>query len=309
MLQEVQVVANSVLTLFLLMGVGYVLGRRGMLGSQSLSQMSSLLLRVVAPCIMVDTFLAREPTPETLRELLVSGAVLLGTYVLSMLLIGPWFRRQGEDRGVVRFAAIYGNTGFMGVPLIRSVLGEAGMLTTVISLAVFNTAIWTHGAWLMGGRAQISPRKAVLNPGVLGFAAALILFLLRVRLPAPVGSAVSYVASLNTPLAMVVIGGQMAAVDVKSLFGDWRLYAVSALKLLALPALVMLVMLPLGLPGVTYRAVAILAGCPIAGATSLFCQMNGRDTSLAARLVTLSTALSILTLPFVALGSAALGGG
>ena len=303
MLESIGVVAGSVLTLFLLMAVGFFFGKRGLLSKGTLKEMSTLLLYVVCPIIMVNTFLAREPDVETLRELLISGAILVGTYVLNILFIAPWFRKQGEDRGVLRFAAIYGNTGFMGIPLIQAVLGEAGMIPTVVSLAVFNIFAWTHGISLVGGRGQSSLKKALVNPGVIGFVLALGLFLLRVRLPAPVSSALSFVGNLNTPLAMLVIGGQMAAVDFRSLFGDWRLYAVSALKLLVIPLITMLVMLPFGLDRVTFTAIAILAGCPVAGVTSLFCERNGRDTSLAARLVTVSTILCIVTLPLTALVS------
>ena len=304
MLQDLGLVAGNVLTLFLLMAAGFILARIGWLGEQTLDQMSKLLLYVVTPAIMIDTFQSREPTPEVLNELLVTGAALVGLYVVLWLLIAPWYRKQ-KERGVLRFGSIYGNAGFMGVPLIQTVLGEAGMLTTVIHLAIFNIATWTHGIYLMGGRSQFSLKKLVLNPGVLGFALALALFLLRVPLPSPVTKTISYLASLNTPVAMLVIGAQMAAVDWKSLFGDWRLFAVSGVKLLLMPALALALLLPLHLPEMTFRATVILMGCPVAGVTSLFCQTYAEDKSLGARLVTVSTALCILTLPLAALAAKA----
>ena len=299
MLDSVLVVGGSVLTLFLLMAVGFVLGKLGILVKDTLSRMSKLLLCVVSPAIMIDTFLGEERTAATVRGLLIAGAVLVVTYVLNMLLVQLLFRRS-ENRGVYRFAVIYGNTGFMGIPLIQSVLGSAGMMPTVISLAVFNISTWTHGNVLIGGRKQLSAKKALLNPGVVGFAISLVLFALQVKLPVPVAKAVSYVGSLNTPLAMVVIGAQMSAVDFRELLRDGKGWIVSALKLLAVPAVTMLVMLPLKLDPVVFMAIAILAACPVAGATSLFSQLNGKDPAPAARAVTLSTVLSILTLPVVA---------
>ena len=300
MLQNIQVVAGSVVTLFLLMAVGFFFSKKGMLSKETLSQMSKLLLSVVAPCIMVDTLLAEERNVETLRGLLISGAVLVGTYALNIIFVQLCFRRsQPDDRGVLRFGSIYGNTGFMGIPLIQAVLGEAGMLPTVVTLAVFNIATWTHGNCLIGGRQQLSAKKALLNPGIIGFVIAMVLFLLGVKLPGPVSSAVSFMGSLNTPLAMLIIGGQMAAVDFRTLLKDSRLYVASALKLLVVPLITMLVLLPFGLDEVTYMAIVILAGCPVAGATALFCQLNGKDPSLAARMVTLSTILCIITLPLV----------
>lgn len=308
MWSEFQVVGGSVLTLFLMMAVGFFLGKRGMLSKDTLSQLSKLLLCVVAPAIMIDTFLGEERSGETVRGLLIAGGVLVGTYLLYMLLIQPCFPRQGEDRGVLRFASIYGNTGFMGIPLIQTVLGSEAMLPTVISLAVFNIATWTHGNSLIGGRKQLSVKKALLNPGVIGFAIAVVLFGLGVKLPGPISSAVSFMGSLNTPLAMVVIGGQMAAVNWKDVFGDRRVYMVSALKLLVMPALTMLVLLPFRLEPMIYMVVVILSGCPVAGATSLFSQMNGRDPSLAARTVTLSTIFCIVTLPLVTMAARLLSG-
>ena len=301
MLNSLLTVGSSVFTLLLLMAVGFVLAKRKLLTGSALSQLSTMLLYVVCPAVMIDALAAEQRSGETVRALLVAGAALAGTYVLNMLLTQLMYRKSAsDDRGVLRFASIYGNCGFMGIPLIRAVLGESGMIVAVTSLVVFNISIWTHGAILVGGKQQASVKKALLNPGTIGFLIAVALFALPVSLPGPVRSAVGYVSDLNTPLAMVVIGGQMAAVDLKELFRDKKLYAASVIKLLVVPVISMLVLMPFGLDPTVFVAVVILAGCPTAGATSLMCQTMGKDTSLAARLVTLSTIFSIVALPVVA---------
>lgn len=300
MLNDLLVVGGSVFTLLLLMAVGFVLGKLHILDGAALSQLSRLLLCVVNPALMINTLLGETCDGPTVRGLLIAAAVLVAVYLLQGLLMVLFFRRKGEEeRGVSRFSSIYGNVGFMGVPLIQSVLGQSGMLTTVVSLVVFNIAIWTHGIFLVGGKGKMSVKKALLNPGVIGMVIAVALFALRVELPGPVDSAVGYISSLNTPLAMVVIGAQMAAVNLPELFRDKRLYGVSAVKLLLVPGVFMVLLLPLRLDPVIYTAVVILSGCPVAGASSLMCQMAGKDTSMAARLVTLTTILSIVTLPVV----------
>lgn len=300
MLKDLLVVGGSVFTLLLLMAVGFVLGKLHILEGAALSQLSRVLLCVVNPALMINTMLGETCDGPTVRGLLVAAGVILGVYVLQGLLMLLFFRRKGEEsRGISRFASIYGNVGFMGVPLIQSVLGQAGMLTTVVSLVVFNIAIWTHGICLVGGKGKMSAKKVLLNPGIIGMVIAVALFALRVELPGPINAAVGYVSSLNTPLAMIVIGAQMAAVRLGELFRDRSLYGVSAVKLLLIPGLVMLALLPLKLDPVIYAAVVILSGCPTAGAASLMCQMAGRDTSMAARLVTLTTILSVVTLPVV----------
>lgn len=307
MLQDLSVVLGSVLSLFLMMGVGYALARGKVLRQEVLPQLSKLLLYVVCPAIVIDCFQV-ERTEAVDRQLVVAGVALVGTYLLYMALAQLCFsRRPVEERGLLRFAAIYGNTGFMGLPLIQSVLGNEAMMVTVMSVGVFNVATWTHGAACIGGKKQISLVKALLNPGVLSFVVALAMFLLRLRLPWPVGDAVTNLANLNTPLAMVVIGAQMAGADLRAVFSNARLYLVSFLKLVVMPAVTILVLMPFHLDGMIFMPLVILSACPTAGISSLFCQLFGKDSSLAAHQVTLSTLLCMGTLPLVTLVARMLG--
>ena len=300
MLDTFFVVGGSVLTLFLLMAVGFVFGRLGLLSDSTLSQMSRILLNVVIPCIMVTAFEV-ERTAEVDRQLLTAFAALAGTYALYILGSHLLFRgRSEEHRGILRFASIYGNVGFMGLPLIQSVLGGAATMTAAMCLVVFNAVAFTHGMVLIGGKGSMSLKNLVLNPGALGLLAALALYLTGWRLPGPVNSAVGYLGSLNTPLPMLVIGGQMAHADLRLVFGDKKLYAATAIKLVGLPILTALVLLPFRLDSVIFTALIILSGCPTAGITSLFSQNLGKDASLAARQVTLSTLLCLVTLPLAA---------
>ena len=300
MLDAFLVVGGGVLTLFLLMAVGFVFGRLGLLADSTLSQMSGILLNVVIPATMIATFEV-ERTAEVDRQLLASFAALAGTYALYMVGSGLLFRGQAEERrGILRFASIYGNVGFMGLPLIQSALGGAAAMTAAMSLVVFNVVTFTHGIALIGGREAMSAKKIVLNPGTLGFLAAIALYLTGWRLPGPVSAAVGHLGHLNTPLPMLIIGGQMAHTDLPAVFREKRLYAASAVKLAVLPVLTALALLPFRLDGVIFTALVILSGCPTAGVTSLFSQNMGKDAGLAARQITLSTLLCIVTLPLTA---------
>lgn len=298
-LNDLLVVSGSVFTLFLMMGVGFFLAKKQMLTRESQGQLSSLLLKVVAPCLTIGS-LQIQRTEEILGEMAAALGALVGTYVLSGAVIWFLYRRQREEtRASLRFGTMFGNVGFMGIPLITSILGDEAMIFCVMSLVIFSVANWTYGVAVMGE--TISPRRAILNPGVIGMVIAMSLFLLEIRLPAPVLSAINYIGDLNTPLAMIVIGGQMAGADLLLTFKERRLYLSTALKLLAMPLVVLAVLLPFRLNPMILLTVVILAGCPTAGATSMFAQMYGKDTSTAARMVTLSTLLSILTLPVIAL--------
>ena len=307
-LDNLLVVAGQVATLFLMMAVGFVLVRRGSLSGPGLDQMSHLLLYVVIPCVIIDS-LQVEWDAALLRNL---GAMLLVSaayYLVTCTAVIPLFRRQSEDVAVaLRFGVVYANAGFMGLPLIRAVLGERAVIYTVVAIAAFNLCQWTHGVALMGGRGQVSVKKALLNPGTVGLAVGLVLLLSGLRLPAMAGKAVGYFGALNTPLAMVVIGGQMARSGLLQTFRQKALYAASALRLVVVPLAVALALLPFHLDALVYCTAVILAGAPVAGTTSIFAQKFGRDPTASAQFVTLSTLLSILTLPVIAVLAQALAG-
>ena len=308
MLSNLLTVTGQVGTLFLMMGVGFALAKLGKLTEQARGQLSYLLLYIVCPCVMVDCFQV-ERTPDLVREVALGAALATVCYVVYLLIALFFFRRESPDvRDCLRFGTVYGNIGFMGIPLVQSILGADAVIYGALSLAAFNLTLWTLGVLVMGGKQAFSVKKTAVNPGVLGLAVSLLLFLGNVRLPAVLGSAVSFLSDLNTPLAMVVIGGQLACADLAATFRQARLYLACFLKLILVPVLTLLALLPLRLSPGLYCALVLLSATPVAGTTSLFAQQFGRDPTPAVQFITLSTLLSILTLPLFAVAAKIISG-
>lgn len=149
-------VASQVGTLFLMMAVGYTLTKAGKFSRETLSQVTFLLLYVVVPCLMIDT-LQMPRSPRLMKVMGLCMALSLGLYLLSALLACLFFHRQGPDtRAVLRYGAMYGNIGFMGLPLIQAVLGEEGMVFAIVGQVAFTLFAWSHGVLLMGGKEGFS---------------------------------------------------------------------------------------------------------------------------------------------------------
>ena len=308
MLEYFWTVLGQVITLFLLIAVGYVLGKLGKINAQGTGQMTSLLLYVVTPCVVWDT-LQMHLAPERIAEAVPCAVLSLATYLGYSLIAAPLFRKSPPDvRAPLRFGIVYSNVGFMGLPLVEAVLGEEARFYVVVSMVVFNVYCWIHGVMVMGGSKALSLRKALINPGSVALVLGLPLMLGALELPGSVSAAVGFLADLNTPLAMVVIGTQMSAVNLAESFRQGRVYAASALRLVALPILTALVLMPFDLSPMLYCTMVILSGAPSAGNTSMFSQRFGQNTTLAAQLVSLCTILSVITLPVVAVMAQALSG-
>ena len=301
-------VSSQVGTMFLMMAAGFGLVKAGKLTPEAVPQMTNLLLTVVLPCMLVDS-LQIERTQALLDVMGYAFLLLAVLYVLYCLLTAPLFRRQPPATGkALRFGVLYGNVGFMGLPLIHMVLGEQAMVYGVIILIIFNLFNWSQGVVLMGGRKQISLKQAVLNPGILGIIAAMLLFFCGITLPSMVGNAVNFLGSMNTPLAMVIIGAQMAQADWQAIFRNRSILLACLLKLVAMPLLTALVLYPLHPEPDLYCTLVLLAGVPTASITAMFAQRYGQDVATSAQLVTLTTLLSILTLPCCGVLAALLSG-
>ena len=297
MVDYLLMVSSQVGTMFLMMAAGFALAKRELITQAALPQLTNLLLTAVLPCMLVDS-MQIERTPALLGAMGYGALLVAGLYVLYCLLSIPLFRRQNPATGkALRFGTLYGNVGFMGLPLIQLVLGEQAVVYGVINLMVFNAFNWSQGVVLMGGRRQVSLKQAVLNPGIIGTIIALVLFLCGVTLPSMVGNAVSFLGSMNTPLAMVIIGAQMAAADWKAVFRNRSILAAALLKLVAMPLLTALVLFPLHPEPDLYCTLVLLAGVPTASITAMFAQKYGQDVSTSAQLVTVTTLFSVLTLP------------
>lgn len=298
MLNDFLVVAGQVITLFLLMGAGFVITKLGKLSAHTSSQMSFLLLYVVCPCLVIESM---QVTLD--HELLVNlGQAVLAfclTYVIFIFMSMPFFPSRDKDtRPVLKYGLIFANTGFMGFPLVEAVVGPEALIFAAASTVIFTIIQWSYGVVLMGGKASV--KSILVNPGTVSILAGLVLLFTGYRPPAPVNSAISFLADMNTPLAMVVIGSQMARANIRDTFRHYRLFEASFIRLVLMPAVIAIVLLPLHLNPLLYCAAVVLAAAPTAGVTSIFADQFGRNTAAAAQLVTLSTLLSVITLPLFA---------
>ncbi len=299
MLHSFSIVFGQALSLFIMIAVGFVMYKAKRVTDTGVSQMTDLLLYAVTPCVVFNAF-NRPFDPATARSIAVFAAVS-AVFIALSIFVGMLLYRGGnaDSRVVLRFSTVFSNCGFMGIPLAGAVCGEKGTLYASIFVVLFNVFQWTYGFAMMSGE-KLSLKKAIINPCVLGLLAGLPVFLLSVNVPSPVENAVSMLAALNSPLAMIVIGAHLAKADLVSTLKDIRCYPASLLRLILLPAAIMSAVVALPLPDSYQKlTLAVMFGAPVAASCALFATKFKRDSELASRLVAMSTLFSMLTLPLI----------
>lgn len=293
-------IAQHVLVLFILIGVGFICGKKGVLNDSSSKKLTDIVLYVVTPCVMISAF-SREFSVELLGNILITACcagAIMGVTILMCMLI---FRDKDiSRRKVLSFSAIFSNCGFMSLPLQRAVLGEDGWFYGSIFVAVFNIIVWTYGLVMMSGdKKQLSIKKLVFNPGIVGVVIALIIFVLKIKLPIIILEPVEYLSSLNTPLPMLIIGFYLSQANFKKAFTDAGAYISMAIRLIIVPLLSALVLSLFDIDPAIMVACVIASSAPTAATTTMFSAKFNRDVELSVSIVASTTLLSIVTMPLV----------
>ena len=295
--------AQQVGVLFALMAVGYACRKTNFLSDAFVKGCVNLLLLVVTPCLIVHVF-QRPFTREALANLGFALAVAFAAHLVGIVFAETCFCRTDEKRkGVLKFATVFSNAGFMGIPLEYALLGPEGAFYGAVYVAVFNLLCWTYGLKAMCGHLKDMDRRILfVNPGTVGIAVGLPLFLTSTTLPAIVHDPVKYIADLNTPLAMIVIGFYLADARFAAYFRCAPALLASALRLVAIPAVVLAGLVAargFNLDSTMAIALTASASAPVAAMDTMFASKYGRDVDVSVGLVAVTTILAIVTMPLL----------
>ncbi len=302
MLVHFLTVGQQVAILYLLIAVGFLCGKTKFLSDGAIEGITNFVLYIVAPCVIVQSF-QRTFDPALTGALLQAAAFTAVTFLISYALArctlhDPDSRKQS----VYRFAVLFSNCAFMGLPLENALLGADGLFFGAVCLAVYTLFTWTLGLQVIsGGRQGFQPQKLLANPGIIGVIVGLILFFSSTTLPAVLSEPVGYLAALNTPVPMIIIGYHLSHARITPILKNLRTWLVMAERLLIIPVIGLFLGLAAKMDATTLLACIIALCPPTAAICTMFAVSFKQDAALSVSLVSLSTLLSILTMPCIIL--------
>ena len=299
--QNVLIASEQVAILYILVAVGAIADKVGIYTEKVAKSCTDLLFYIITPAVIVESFLSLDYNPQTAKSLFIAMGCGFVLHIVSAGISTLVFNRCPIDEGCIyKYSCAYGNCGYMALPLAGAVLGSEGVFycsAVIISFQIFS---FTHGIYTItkgGEKVKFDFKKLILNPGVISVIIGLPLFLLSVQLPEIIAKPVNYIASLNTPVAMLIFGTYIANTNFKSIFKNWRIFTVAIVKLLVLPLLLISAFRLVGIAGSLLVALSISAGAPTANNTVMFAAKYDRNTGLASQTVAIVSFISIITLP------------
>ncbi len=285
------------LIMFLYLLIGYFLFRKKLVSTQGSADIGRMLLYVVMPIAIIKSYLV-DFSMEKLEGLAVSFVLAILSLLLAIMIARLFFKK---DSGTERFGVAFSNAGFIGIPLVQMTLGEEAVFYVASFVALLNILQWTYGVLVItGDKSAISFAKIRTNPIVLSFMAGILLFFLPVSLPAAVTGIIGTIASMNGPLAMIVLGVYLAQIPLKSLFTDKKVYLATAVRLLVIPALTIVLMMLFPDKYLMVKlTILIAASAPVGSNVAIFAQIYDKDYTQAVKEVCMSTLFCIITLPIM----------
>lgn len=290
--------ATSVAVLYVMVLVGFICDRVGLYTEKTAKKTIDLLLYIIGPCLMINSILSMEKSEDTVKKFFISLLIAFATHIIAIVLNLPFFRSNNDKDAVYKYGSIYGNVGFMALPLAEAVLGAEGVFYCTSGVIAFNVLCFTHGVSVMS-KEKFKPnlKKLIVNPGVISVIIGLPIFLLGIDLPYVITQPISYLGSLNTPVAMIIFGTYLSKTNLKAMFSHKKTYLTAFLKLIALPLVSLGIYVLCSVRGSLLVASLITASVPCANNTFMFASKYERDVEVASQTVALVSFMSILTMP------------
>lgn len=306
------VILFSLLTMLLLMCVGFLLQKRNMIDERFPAGLSTLVLYIAMPCMIVNAFL-RDYDPSLLSMMLQVFLISLLAHTLLTVLAFFCFKKTPEKkRSVLRYMIIFSNCAFMGFPVLSSIFPEQSGTAILLGACFqvwFNLFTWTIGVRLYRSEGSLRLRRLFFNPGTIAVLIGMLLFLTGARgiLPSFIPNTLQMLSNLVTPLSMIVVGISLSKIRLRDLFCDRSLIWACALRQIITPAFffaVYFLLRTLGIyiPDTLVISVPFILICmPAATTTAMMAQQFGGDAIYASTGVTLSTLTSVVTIPLMSL--------
>ena len=303
-METVLLTLHQVVLMLALLTVGAICARLGWFTEAVAQGLSKFLLWFVTPALLLNAY-NRPFEAQMALNLLFAGVLGAIFHLMSATLAQVLIRKGDRDKqAIARMSMVYSNCGFMAFPLISSVLGDTGLFYGSAFVGVFNLSLWTHGQYLLRGRDGLKLRSAFCNAGVLGTLAGLLLYLLQPPLPSIASDVIASLASLNTPLAMLVIGSFLAHCHLRTLLHHDVIYP-ALLRMLVCPLCLLGLLCLLHVShwctaGVELGLVTMLcASCPSAASSVLMTASPGMDSGYGSRIILLTSLLSVAAIPLL----------
>ena len=288
--------------LFIIVILGYVACKLGYMGDKFDKKLSSIVVDITCPLLVLSSVMGDDLPDRTLILPLLGVGFL--TYILLMV-FGFWVPRlitkNHDDQGMIGFALMFANVGFIGYPIVSSIFGPHAVFYAALLNMPNTFFIFTAGVMLIKGEyslKQFNP-KVLVSPAMLGAFLAAILVALGIHTPDIIARPITMVGNITVPAALMIIGSSMAKLPIRDIIGSTKVYITSLLRLTIVPLSIYFLFKVCGVSDQVNNINTVVIAMPVASFGTMFCLKYGRNPSLITETTFITTLGSIITIPLI----------
>lgn len=303
-----------VATLTILLAVGFLCRKVGIINDVSSKNLSKLILMVGQPAMLVYSMSNAEYTEENVKMawiMLGLGFVFHAVLaVISYFLALPYKKNLDEEK-ISEFSFMFTNCAFIGFPIFEALLGPKGLFMAAFLVFSFNVLLWTWGLAIFARKRddiKLNIKKVLVNFGTIPCVIGFIFYLLKApsigfEMPEFISKALGYLTNLCTPISVLITGALIATQSPKRIFCSWKLYYFNIIKLFVLPILVcliskvLIILIPVEEIKIYATFFTAAAALPAASAVSMMSETYGLDSGYSSVVVGTSSIISVLSMP------------
>ena len=285
--------------LFLLMVIGIIVKRKGILTEEGRAVLTDLLIYVFLPAMITNSFRVKF-NYEILIKFIVIIVFAFAAQFISMFLAGILYKNQPEGRRkVLKYATVSSNAGFMGLAVVEGVYESAGLMYGSVCLIPQRIVMWSAGisCFTTSGSKKDIFKRVALHPCIIAVYIGLILMFFQINLPFFLDKTLKSVGGCTTAVSMILIGSILGEIeDVKSVVSKTVLY-YSFIRLVLIPLIVFILCRVCGVNPLSTGIEVLISGMPAASTSAILAAKYNGDYIFAGKCIVCSTVLSIITIP------------
>ncbi len=302
---SVTLVFQQMVIIFILALAGCLLMKLNIFSDHAGKDISGLVINLCNPAMMLSSVWSSD-VEISIKNLEVALAISVCVYIVLVVagfLVPRIIRAPGDQKSHYNLMTIFGNVGFIGIPVVSAVFGPSGVIYTIMFNICYSLLMYTYGITLVAKdfpdkRIEFKP-KNLINVGTVSSVISILLYLSNIQLPAILTESVDYIGKATTFLSMVVIGISLAQTPLKETFGDRRTYLFVLVRQLLIPVILGLIMKPFVTDPLIYGVTIIMMSVPAGSMPLMMAEHAGVDGSVLSRGIVVSTLLSVVTIPLV----------
>lgn len=300
---DIMVVFQTMLKLFLLLVLGFVLFKCHIFDEYTNKKISALIVNVASPMLIISSIAGVEGNDKSIVFLMIGAGILMyiGFIILGKI-INRIFPFPKKDWPVYECMVVFANTGFMGYPVLLDVFGQEAVFYASLIHIAFNFFVYTYAILCLTKSDDSEFKlnfKQLLTPGIVLIFIGILIYLFDMQLPSVLMDTINSIGSLTAPLSMMMIGSSLAVYPIKDSFTDWRSYVFAFVRLIIVPFMTMIVCRLLHINPYYANITIITNAMPVGSMVLMLATQYNANVKIVTKNIVVSTLLSVITIPIV----------